>query len=350
MSYMTEMQAAINMLIKEVNAIKTNAKQVHEFDYIVFPLNDTDYIHIDRNGVSKKIKATDLGAGGIPTGASWGSISGDIDNQIDLKIKLEGLEPSLGNPPTDGFALFSTASGHRYWQAVSTGGGGDTDSITNSSNVPGTTATDAFNNIWSTLNPPKLNSFTVNGASIFKAGTTLVSPTLAWSGVNGIGSSTTWDSDNTTTPISTSYKDADSVSSNRDYVKSYGHVTWTIHVANTGDKSVTKYWVYPSHWGKKTSNDMPTEAEIIASNDLIIRTESRITIKPNNLPTEHIWFAIPVTGSAFTKWFNVVGNDGLIGSGEAFELRTSTMEIDGKMYEIYTQTLPSAWSGNLKLF
>ena len=125
MSIITDMQMAIANLTKEINAIKTNAKQVHEFEYIVLPFTDTDFVHIDREGLSKKVLASEFGGGGgSPGGATWGAISGNIDLQTDLKLRLDAKEDGLGNPLVDGYALFSTVTGDRYWYKV-TGGGED---------------------------------------------------------------------------------------------------------------------------------------------------------------------------------------------------------------------------------
>jgi len=40
-----------------------------------------------------------------------------------IKSEVEAREPSLGNPPTDGYILSSTTSGTRSWVANSGGGG-----------------------------------------------------------------------------------------------------------------------------------------------------------------------------------------------------------------------------------
>ena len=127
------------------------------------------------------------------------------------------------------------------------------------------------------------------------------------------------------------------------------YITWTLSSTNASSVSTYTRFVYPSYFGVNTDGDTPTLGEITAESELIKDTRANITVTPNNEATQHVWVAVPVTGSAFTTWFNVVGNEGNIGSGEAFELKTSTMAIHGVNYEVYVQSSPSAWSGNLKL-
>ncbi len=49
---------------------------------------------------------------------AWGNITGDINNQNDLKFKLEDKEDKLGNPYYNGQVLKSMIDGRRYWDDV----------------------------------------------------------------------------------------------------------------------------------------------------------------------------------------------------------------------------------------
>lgn len=54
----------VNKLTATVNSIITNAKKITELSDATVPLNGTDYFQVSQGGVSKKVQASDVGAGG----------------------------------------------------------------------------------------------------------------------------------------------------------------------------------------------------------------------------------------------------------------------------------------------
>jgi len=61
----------------------------------------------------------------IPSGSGstiWGDIVGEIEDQTDLQLKLDGKESGLGLPDADGYVLSSNMDGTRYWKQSSGGG------------------------------------------------------------------------------------------------------------------------------------------------------------------------------------------------------------------------------------
>ena len=115
-------------------------------------------------------------------------------------------------------------------------------------------------------------------------------------------------------------------------------------------KDMEKLSHAPSYFGLNIDGSIPSIIDITIEPKIDVDTSYEIIITPNNHPTEHVWIAVPVTGTIFTKWFIVVGNEGDVGYREAFELRSTDTIINGVRYEIYIQTLPSQVDGDLKLF
>ena len=305
------LQQQINAINAEVNQIKLNAKDISELPVLPLPLESSDAAAITRSGTTYKINANEFGGSGGGTG------DGDMKKVI-----------------------------------YDTNGNSVVDDADNKSLVAGALVSDALNNLNKQINPPSISNFNFAGRpsnGLVEAGAAFSNLVFVWNNINSpitlvIGDSKSMMS---TLHITDGHN---TIAGNTLYQFNNDIVTWIITGNDGVSDSCSLRWVEPSYFGTNTDGSTPSPGDIIAESKIITYTASQITVKPNNSPTEHVWIAVPVTGSAFTKWFNVVGNDGNIGTGEAFEKRTSTMDINGVTYEVYVQTLPSAWNGTLKLF
>lgn len=221
------------------------------------------------------------------------------------------------------------------------------DDADNQSVVAGALVSDALNNLYAQLNPPSLSGFNFTGRSTYiKVGTSLSNLHFYWSTNNSPTNIKISDNKGIMGNVGVS---GVSYNGNKNY--SYSNntsVTWTIIADGGLSASTNTRWVYPSYFGTNTTGNVPTTGEITGRPDIITYTTTSLTVTPNNAPNEFIWWAIPVTGSAFTKWFNIVGNDGNIGASEFVRLN-GIIALNGTNYEIYITNSPSAIDGTLRL-
>jgi len=121
MSTIQQISQDVEFLKAQYNKIVANAKQTHDFSALAGTPTVTDYVRVDRNGQSFKVKLSDfLGTSSITT-IDWGSITGDISSNNDLQSALDNKEDKLGTPAGNGYTLKSDTNNNRYWELVKKG-------------------------------------------------------------------------------------------------------------------------------------------------------------------------------------------------------------------------------------
>lgn len=224
------------------------------------------------------------------------------------------------------------------------------DDVENLSSVMGDDVTQALDHLLNIVEPPLLSGLTYSGrVSYLKSGASISNLEFIWSVSGGVKGTILKDSLGQMGDVS-----IPEGSVNYTGIEAYTSIvpvtiTWTLTDPAAGvSDTINTQWVYPSYWGLNQTGLVPDEPTAIAGNEMITATTSSVTITPSNAPEDFIWWAIPVTGSPYTTWFNVVGNEGLIGPAE-FVRQDSNLDIGGVAYEIYITNSPSAVEGTLKL-
>ena len=280
---------------------------------------------------------------------------------LDTLLATKEDTLTYGNP---GQVMATADDGISYEWIDINAGQLTTDDIENASEVPGTTATDALNTIWDKLSPSLVRNFTYQyHVPIVDATLGIRDLLFQWANVNSPEGLVITDSIGKMPPgdagSGTSYQDHTHYSS-ADF--SFGVVdmviTWTITGSMGETDSVTTRLVYPTYYGLKSTNETPTESEILNGTRVNEWTHSSVTITPNNGTNKYVWIAVPRVTTAFTEWYVDPNNKGEIGIGEntghPMENRHFPGGIElvpgtGIIYDVYVQGYLTKWEETLTL-